>query len=562
MELTAGTELAHGLRLELCLGAGGMGSVWLGRHHGAEVAVKVMAASLVASEELRARFAREVRACQSIASPHVVQVLAHGLAPDGAPYLVMELCRGESLRQKLERAGRLPAEEVAAIVAQIGRALGAAHAAGVVHRDIKPDNVFLLAAPEGFVKVLDFGVARRDAADERTLTADGTLLGTPSYMSPEQLLFPRQAEPAFDVWALGVLAYEALVGRRPYEGEGLVEIVRAVCETEAPPPSRAGLHAAFDAFFAQALARDPARRFASPEALARAFDTACRLALGDSATVAVAVRREPTRATAWSAAPTLVSPVHTAERSAAPVPAAERSAAPVPAAGTVAPARGSRRGLALGAVAVALVAGGAAVAVALAAGSPKEPGPARADAPSASAPRLASEGTSGPPGATPATPATATADPVPSEPTHAPRLAPTAPDPRCAGQPCDVLGRCSFGPDECMVLGDADCARLCVAIGHCHAERGYCRARYAIECRESDSCREWGRCTMLEGACVAGPAEACQASVHCRERGECSLAGAGFRSVCAPASDADCLGSTLCEVDRQCWHRDGACVRR
>ncbi|MBI4953618.1 MAG: serine/threonine protein kinase, partial [Myxococcales bacterium] len=272
-----GTHVSASVRLEACIGEGGMGSVWLARDRdtGRELAVKLVAAELVADETVRRRFAREAELGRSIASPHVVRTHAHGVLPDGTPYLVMDLCRGESLRAKLERVGRLDAAEAVGVLEQMASALEAAHALGVVHRDVKPENVFLIA-PEGTVKVLDFGIAKREGAEERVLTQAGVALGTPEYMSPEQLLFPDRLESAIDVWAMAVVAYEALTGRRPFAGDTPGEIFAALCSGHAPPPSALGLPATLDALFARAFATDPAERPRAPSALARELRAACQ----------------------------------------------------------------------------------------------------------------------------------------------------------------------------------------------------------------------------------------------------------------------------------------------
>ncbi|MCC6521756.1 MAG: serine/threonine protein kinase, partial [Polyangiaceae bacterium] len=217
MEPGPGTMLTATLRLERELGRGGMGSVWRARHLGlgADVAVKLVAPELLRDEVIRERFAREARAAAHIRSPHVVAILDFGTSADGTPYITMDLCQGETLRRRLARLGRLEPRAAVRVVAGVTLGLEAAHALGIVHRDIKPENV-LFDGPDDTVKLLDFGIAKRSDTGERILTMADAVMGTPAYMSPEQVLFPGKVEPAFDLWAVGVVAYEMLTGVSPF----------------------------------------------------------------------------------------------------------------------------------------------------------------------------------------------------------------------------------------------------------------------------------------------------------------------------------------------------------
>jgi serine/threonine protein kinase len=192
------------LRLLRPLGAGGMGSVWIARHLGldANVVVKFMSEELATNGQALERFRREAAAAADVRSPHVVQTFDYGLSADGVPYIAMELLEGESLRQRLDRERRLVPRDVITIVAHCAKALSRAHDRGVVHRDIKPDNIFLTDGGDGevFAKVLDFGIAKSSAANH-VATSTGAVLGTPYYMSPEQVLGAKGVDARTDLWA-------------------------------------------------------------------------------------------------------------------------------------------------------------------------------------------------------------------------------------------------------------------------------------------------------------------------------------------------------------------------
>jgi hypothetical protein len=257
------------------LATGGMGEVWLARHRelGTEVAVKLLPAMpLDQLAPLRARFAREAKLTARVPHPGVVKVHEFGEAGD-RPFLVLEFVAGQTLRQRLQ-GGPLPAVEAARIAAATADVLAAAHADGVLHRDIKPDNVML--QPDGTVRVLDFGIARA-LHDDAPLTRTGELVGTPEYMAPEQLLDgPEATTERTDVHALGVLLYELLTGRSPFHGGSVFQALKLVESLEPPPPSRSrpNVPPALDRVLAQALAKDPATRTSSAATFAAAVRTA------------------------------------------------------------------------------------------------------------------------------------------------------------------------------------------------------------------------------------------------------------------------------------------------
>jgi serine/threonine-protein kinase len=275
MKLSAGTMVNPRVRLIEPLGRGAMGSVWRGEHLTleTEVAVKFIKPELSDDQSggLLDRFQREAKAAAKIKSPHVVQTLDHGFMEDDTPYIVMELLEGETLGERLERVGRIRLKEIAEIVAQVCRGLTKAHELGIVHRDIKPDNLFLIGEGEELlVKILDFGVAKQVQLPEGAATATGTLVGTPQYMSPEQLLRSEDLGPQADLWALSVVAYQAILGRPPFEGETLAGIIVAITQAKFPRPSSIDerLAGPMDRWVDRALALEPEARFGTAKALA------------------------------------------------------------------------------------------------------------------------------------------------------------------------------------------------------------------------------------------------------------------------------------------------------
>ncbi|MEO8182830.1 MAG: protein kinase [Deltaproteobacteria bacterium] len=262
-----GEILGGRYRLIRPLGQGGMGSVWYAEHLSlnASVALKLIdaptASDLIATE----RFLREARLAAALRSPHVVQILDYGLDA-GAPYIVMELLEGESLAGRLERLGRLSGGETARMIQHVGRAMTRAHEAGIIHRDLKPENVFIVRNDdEEIYKVFDFGIAKVEAPLLAAgATRTGSLLGTPSYMSPEQAEGVRNIDHRADIWALGVITYRCLLGRLPFAATTLPQLILAICARAMPVPSHHGpVPEGFDAWFARACARAPADRFDS-----------------------------------------------------------------------------------------------------------------------------------------------------------------------------------------------------------------------------------------------------------------------------------------------------------
>ena len=256
-----------------------MGSVWVADHLSlqSQVAVKFMTPAQLEDRVSVQRFQQEARAAAEIRSPHVVQVFDHGITADGLPYIVMELLEGESLDRRVKRLGPLDPAEVVSLVLQACKGLGKAHQRGVVHRDIKPPNVFIIdSGGEPFVKLLDFGVAKFSGAEEINMTAAGNMVGTPAYMSPEQLFHGKEIDHRGDLWSLAVVTYYALTGSRPFEGATLGELCVAIKRGVFAMPSecRSDLSPDVDAWFAHAFHRDMDARFSTAKEMAQSLEIA------------------------------------------------------------------------------------------------------------------------------------------------------------------------------------------------------------------------------------------------------------------------------------------------
>jgi serine/threonine-protein kinase len=263
------------------LGRGGMGTVWHARHMRLDcpIALKLIDPIIAKDPLALQRFLREARTAAALRGPHVVQILDYGVDGD-TPYIAMELLDGESLAQQLARMGRLSAQETARVIRHVSRALGRAHDAGIVHRDLKPENLFVLKnGDETLIKVLDFGIAKAkptilDRSANAMATHVGTLMGTPYFMSPEQAEGRPSVSFHSDIWALGVIAFECLLGVLPFKCDSIAHLILAICRDPIPVPSEIGpVPAGFDFWFARACARDPLDRFESAKQAADAFDT-------------------------------------------------------------------------------------------------------------------------------------------------------------------------------------------------------------------------------------------------------------------------------------------------
>ncbi len=265
-------------QLDAKLGEGGMGAVWRGQHLTLKspVAIKFINPALAGSEEALQRFMREAQSAAALRSTHIVQVFDFGV-DGGVPYIAMELLNGESLGERLEREHVLSPSATGVIMSQVARAMWQAHQAGIVHRDLKPDNIFLVREADAeIVKVLDFGVAKVTGGGLETTTGSGTktgsILGTPFYVSPEQARGNKLVDYRSDIWALGVITYQCVVGTLPFQSDGLGDLLMQICGDPHPPPSsKARVPLGFDAWMARALDKDPEKRFQSAAEMFEAF---------------------------------------------------------------------------------------------------------------------------------------------------------------------------------------------------------------------------------------------------------------------------------------------------
>jgi eukaryotic-like serine/threonine-protein kinase len=277
-----GAVLDQHWRLTRLIGSGGLGLVFEAESLRGEeaVAVKILREQFRDEPEIVDRFLTEATASARIDHPGVAKVFVAARAADQTPYLVMELLRGQPLTTRMNQ-GRLPVEQAAPIAHNLLLALAAAHAAGVVHRDLKPDNVFLVrdAAGNVEVKVVDFGLARvMDAVHEAARrTRTGMMLGTPGYMSPEQICDVKAADARADLWSVGIIFYEMLTGVPAFEAENeFARITKVLSADPTPIAQVAPQYAHWTPFFAKALARDVNERFQSATEMAEALKTVAR----------------------------------------------------------------------------------------------------------------------------------------------------------------------------------------------------------------------------------------------------------------------------------------------
>jgi serine/threonine-protein kinase len=280
VDLREGQMLAGKYRVERILGRGGMGMVVRARHVQLDepVAVKLMLPEVAQSPEAVARFTREARAAAKIKSEHVVRVSDVATLEDGSPYMVMEFLEGRDLESLVHERKRLPVDEAIEYFLQACEAIAEAHSLGIVHRDLKPANLFLGSRRDGspIVKVLDFGISKVSSttgSSDGAMTRTSAIMGSPLYMSPEQMTSSRDVDARSDIWALGVILYELLSGAQPFTGETLPQVCAQVLEAK---PARLGslvpgLPNGLEAAVHRCLEKQPAMRYGTVAELARAL---------------------------------------------------------------------------------------------------------------------------------------------------------------------------------------------------------------------------------------------------------------------------------------------------
>src|SRR5450432_1639460 len=286
--IVEGQVLGGKYRLEREIGRGSMGTVWSAVHLtlGQRVAIKLISAEQGQSPDARRRFSTEAKAAARLRSRYVVQVYDDGETPAGTPYIVLEYLDGETLEQRLGRDRDLPLNDAVRVTRHVARALSRAHAQGIVHRDLKPGNVFLTRVEDdevGWVaKVVDFGIAKVEELGMASTTKTGTLLGTPLYMSPEQVRGASSVDSRSDLYSLGLVFYNMLTGNLAFDGESFADVLVAICTGPLPDLRAAApwIPTSVSEWYQRACARDANLRYQSADEMVEALDLALGVSTG------------------------------------------------------------------------------------------------------------------------------------------------------------------------------------------------------------------------------------------------------------------------------------------
>ncbi|MGH7440090.1 MAG: serine/threonine-protein kinase, partial [Polyangiaceae bacterium] len=280
--LETGQVIDGKYRIVRLIGTGGMGAVYEGENSliRRRVAIKVLHADTADNGDIIRRFEREAQAAGEIGNDHILEVLDLGSLPNGDRFMVMEFLDGETLALRIERFGRLTPHQVAPLAAQLLTALVSAHAAGIIHRDLKPENIFILRSKAGrtdFVKLIDFGVSkfsRPFKEGEHRMTRANAVLGTPCYMSPEQARGASETDVRSDIYSCGVILFESVTGRLPFEGDSFNDLMFKIALSDAPSVLEyvPMLDPRFAAIIGRACARDPNARFPTAQEFLDAVD--------------------------------------------------------------------------------------------------------------------------------------------------------------------------------------------------------------------------------------------------------------------------------------------------
>jgi eukaryotic-like serine/threonine-protein kinase len=281
MSLEIGQLIEGKYRIIELIGEGGMGAVYLGENVRIQrkVAIKVLHGAYSSNVEVAQRFEREAQAAGRIGNDHILEVLDLGELPGGDRFMVMEHLDGETLAHRIKRLGRMSPQQVAPLAKQMVTGLAAAHAAGIVHRDLKPENIFILkekAGKKDYIKIIDFGISKFQplGGDAMKMTRTGVVMGTPYYMAPEQASGSRDADARSDLYAVGVMLYEAVTGRVPFDAPTFNQLMFQIVLSEPPPPQAVvpDLDPAFASVVAKGMARDVNHRFQSAAEFGAAID--------------------------------------------------------------------------------------------------------------------------------------------------------------------------------------------------------------------------------------------------------------------------------------------------